>query len=980
VLSSIVLALALLLIRWPVAISAGHTETTLQSSAALLVSPGAGAAPTKLIDGATLADLRAGSPFDATFNGGVRTAAGDLTGDGVADIAVAMASGGGLVRVFDGATMAEIQSGFPFGGDFSGGVALAMGDLDGDGRSDIVAGHASGGGTVRAFSGNDYQPLLAETPFGAAYAGGVNLAAGDLDGDGRADVVVAQATGAQISVISGVTRTVTATFAPYGPSAAGLFVAAGDVNGDGRADIVVAPASGQLPLLVYDLHTQLPIASFLPYGTASPGGVRVAAADLTGDGLAEVITAPGPGHAPELRVFAGATLALLSSRLIYPANHTAGTFVSATHADAVMLAAPPVAPPAAGGVEGVPPSTRSSVVLVNAWRPRRLGERRVMTATATDGSNPIATSFSWTSSNPSVIAVTVDGHAIALARGTATLTAQAMDSGTTGQLLVEADDTAVVPRPSSGGAMFTLWPARGGEQPVVVQRGAMRIVQDVFCPGESFGSESRLVPCPPGYSSVVDPVDLFAPWSNGAIAKLDWVGDLIGVLTDVGRDGVGTLRVLDRFEEWTLLALSDVRDFSIETVGLTDAYPRVYHLGIVHADGRVRVKDSLHGPWTTLVAANERQPRLVLAGNRIGVIFGDGEVRVKDGVHGGWTVLMAPGSEPSAVNLVLEHDRIGVVFSNGDVRVKDDGTGWTLLVDGSGGPGASELLLEGNRIAIRYRDGAVQAKDGIHGAWRRLVDGSAVPGVADLVLDGDRIGILRTDGVVVAKEGLDGPWHTLKSDVTAMTLQEGFVGVVTRTAGGDLVVQAKQSLTGPWGSAARVADAPVDQFLLIVDVPSKPFRGGAVADEPGNHFLQYAARQKLCGDEADCYPRLADGVPVDYYGWYCGRGSVNRQLLDPVDDLCRHHDQYQSRYELWGIGHLGVAQGCIVQAGAEKARLTDAAGNVVPYDLSDGASVARAFASIPRTGEALLYFWEWGWDGCFLEGLDDFLDATTSKR
>ena len=250
------------------------------------------------------------------------TAMGELSGDATADIAVAMGPGGGLVRLYNGATIAEIGSGYPFGAGFAGGVSLAVGDLNGDGRADIVTGQASGGGAVRVFSGTDYAMLLSQTPFGAGYTGGLNVAADDVDGDGRVEVIVAQATGGMVAVISGATQAITASGAPYGSLPGGVFVAAADVNGDGRADVITAPGSGNSPVLVYDINTLTPIASFAPYGTTAPGGVRVAATDLTGDGRADIITVPGPGREPELKIFSGATFALLSTQPAYPAIYS----------------------------------------------------------------------------------------------------------------------------------------------------------------------------------------------------------------------------------------------------------------------------------------------------------------------------------------------------------------------------------------------------------------------------------------------------------------------------------------------------------------------------------------------------------------------------------------------------------------------------------------------------------------------------------
>ncbi|MFO0810521.1 MAG: hypothetical protein U0746_17990 [Gemmataceae bacterium] len=92
----------------------------------------------------------------------------------------------------------------------------------------------------------------------------------------------------------------------------------------------VGAGFGGLPVVnVYDAAGGQ-IASFNAYGTGFRGGVRVATADVTGDGVPDVITAPGPGGGPHVKVFDGTTFAVVREFFAYDARFTGGVFVAAS--------------------------------------------------------------------------------------------------------------------------------------------------------------------------------------------------------------------------------------------------------------------------------------------------------------------------------------------------------------------------------------------------------------------------------------------------------------------------------------------------------------------------------------------------------------------------------------------------------------------------------------------------------------------------
>src|SRR5207248_3357299 len=115
----------------------------------VIVAPGPGGGPRVRVfdgrDGSNLAELLA---FEPTFTGGVYVAAGDITGDGIAEIVVTPDPGGGpRVRVFSGQTLAPVTDFFGIADPaFRGGARAAVADVNGDGTPDLIVSAGFGGG------------------------------------------------------------------------------------------------------------------------------------------------------------------------------------------------------------------------------------------------------------------------------------------------------------------------------------------------------------------------------------------------------------------------------------------------------------------------------------------------------------------------------------------------------------------------------------------------------------------------------------------------------------------------------------------------------------------------------------------------------------------------------------------------------------------------------------------------------------------
>ena len=111
-----------------------------------------------------------------------------------------------------------------------------------------------------------------------------------------------------VNIINSMTGQVlqTITLGIYPASyAGGIQVALGDVTGDGIPDLIVAPGVGTAPIVgVYNIVTGTPYESFLAQAATYNYGLRVAVGDVNGDGAQDLITAPMVGPA-NLNVFFG---------------------------------------------------------------------------------------------------------------------------------------------------------------------------------------------------------------------------------------------------------------------------------------------------------------------------------------------------------------------------------------------------------------------------------------------------------------------------------------------------------------------------------------------------------------------------------------------------------------------------------------------------------------------------------------------------
>jgi|694.fasta_scaffold21102_3 hypothetical protein len=265
----------------------------------------------------TLQNGVAGSAFGSSV-----ASAGDLNGDGYADVVVgAPLDGTGTAYVYMGGPggLSAVPLQTLTGGSLFGSSVAPAGDVNTDGFGDLLIG-APGSGQAFLFHGSPSGPsnipslILSEAPASCLFGGSVNTA-GDVNGDGFSDVIVGARLGSNGQLNEGLAfvylGSTTGIVVPYarrleadqaGAGFGASVSGAGDINGDGYFDVVVGADQWESTVGEADEG-----AAFIFNGSASgtqaaitiilqrnlPGsamGRSVAeAGDVNGDGYADVI-------------------------------------------------------------------------------------------------------------------------------------------------------------------------------------------------------------------------------------------------------------------------------------------------------------------------------------------------------------------------------------------------------------------------------------------------------------------------------------------------------------------------------------------------------------------------------------------------------------------------------------------------------------------------------------------------------------------
>lgn len=243
--------------------------------------------------------------YNPLFKGAINIATGDVDGDGHDEVVTGAGEGGGPhIRVFNIEGQVVLQF-FAYDASFRGGVNVTTGDVDGDGVEEIIVGAGKGHApVVKVFDnkGNELHSFLA---YAEGFKGGVKVAAGDFDQDGKDEIATGAGAGGgpHVRVFESDGMVISQFFAYNKNFSGGVNIAAGDVHGDGLDEIVATIESNSLPTVRVFNYRGVELHGFFAYEPTMLSGVHVGLGDIDGDGVDEILTGPGNGQSADLKIF-----------------------------------------------------------------------------------------------------------------------------------------------------------------------------------------------------------------------------------------------------------------------------------------------------------------------------------------------------------------------------------------------------------------------------------------------------------------------------------------------------------------------------------------------------------------------------------------------------------------------------------------------------------------------------------------------------
>jgi hypothetical protein len=219
----------------------------------------------------------------------------------------------------------------PYGPSIRAPVSIATASFDNGVTTKIISGTGIGYSPHVQYMNTDGTQKTGFYAYDPSFIGGVDVASGDVDGDGIDEIITGTKTGAPHVQVFDTEGKIKASFYAFDPNfTGGVNVGSYDIDGDGKYEVLVGAGAGGSPRVRVLKLDGSEVLSFYAYAESFAGGVDVASGDVTGNSDDEILTVPGPGGSAHLRTFGKNGVALSNGFNAYEAytGYTGGARIS----------------------------------------------------------------------------------------------------------------------------------------------------------------------------------------------------------------------------------------------------------------------------------------------------------------------------------------------------------------------------------------------------------------------------------------------------------------------------------------------------------------------------------------------------------------------------------------------------------------------------------------------------------------------------
>lgn len=268
---------------------------------------------------------------------GLNIATGDVDGDAIDEVIVSQRAGG-IPQVFIFEKNGKLKKPIlhPYPENSQTGINIATGDVDHDGKDEIITVPAEGGeALVKIYRFNKKQEIIKEFKAFSNDNCGASVAAGDIDHDDKDEIIVGNGPKCppKVRVYESNGTRLPLEFYAFNPNfLGGIDVATGDVDKDGIDEIGTCQSQQQAWCKIYKYKNNTPlIGSWLAYNNFEVGA-RIDFADLDSDGRDEIITGTAHGT-PQVRFFEASGAPININFYPFPKKYKSGIDVAPFFAD-----------------------------------------------------------------------------------------------------------------------------------------------------------------------------------------------------------------------------------------------------------------------------------------------------------------------------------------------------------------------------------------------------------------------------------------------------------------------------------------------------------------------------------------------------------------------------------------------------------------------------------------------------------------------